>query len=159
MPIRTLVDWKMVVTVLNFFLPMQKVDTNETAGTIKPSHNLIVTLIVSYRAKRVSLLFAKGGCEFWRRVRDSNPHALSDAGFQDRCNSHSANSPHCQSAICQKRGNASTALRRFQKAAAGWSDKPANVPKTCYRARQVQQSSPKTGENHLCYLKAKKAWF
>src|SRR3954468_16085085 len=28
-----------------------------------------------------------------RRARDSNPEGLADAGFQDRCNSHSANPP------------------------------------------------------------------
>ena len=28
-----------------------------------------------------------------RRARDSNPDVLADAGFQDRCNSHSANPP------------------------------------------------------------------
>ena len=28
----------------------------------------------------------------WRRLEDSNPHALADNGFLDRCNSHSASS-------------------------------------------------------------------
>ena len=31
-----------------------------------------------------------------RRARDSNPDVLADAGFQDRCNSHSANPPRLQ---------------------------------------------------------------
>lgn len=36
---------------------------------------------------------ARGSISVRRRARDSNPDVLADAGFQDRCNSHSANPP------------------------------------------------------------------
>ena len=43
--------------------------------------------------ERRSEAAVRGEVKVWRRARDSNPHALSDAGFQDRCNSRSASSP------------------------------------------------------------------
>ena len=46
----------------------------------------MVVLIVSSETEGVRLSYAIVRCKKWRRVRDSNPHALSDAGFQDRCN-------------------------------------------------------------------------
>src|SRR5215475_8480600 len=49
----------------------------------------------------------------WRRVRDSNPQALSGAGFQDRCNSHSANSPQLTDAFPGRRSLCAVARCRI----------------------------------------------
>jgi serine-type D-Ala-D-Ala carboxypeptidase len=38
-----------------------------------------------------------------RRARDSNPEVLADAGFQDRCNSHSANPPRARKIVSARR--------------------------------------------------------
>ncbi len=53
--------------------------------------------------------------KIWRRARDSNPHALSYAGFQDRCNSHSASSPHFElDWLFQTSANPTTSFPGFQ---------------------------------------------
>jgi hypothetical protein len=64
--------------------------------------------------KKRKLLQLKGERGRWRRVRDSNPQALSGAGFQDRCNSQ-----FCQlSAKCAghlKRAHPTTSNFGFQR--------------------------------------------